>query len=108
MGGQLSKVECAVSLDGEFAQLQQVLFDLADHGRKRSYAEWLTQQGDPRGAFLNAVLDDWDAGQETLADGEIAPVWQDVCGVTLLQKLRAGKLDDLAAGCWQRSAITDG
>jgi uncharacterized protein (TIGR02996 family) len=94
---QASIVERAGSLDGEFEQLQQVLSDLADHARKRAYADWLTQQGDARGEFLKSVLDDWDAGQKELAtDDTINSAWKDTCGVTLLQKLREGKLDSLA------------
>lgn len=48
--------------------------------------------------FLNAVLDDWDAGKEALTtDDAINSVWRDICGITLLQKLREGKLDSLAS-----------
>ena len=98
MKGHHSFIETAVSLDGEFAQLQEVLKDLADHGRMRAYARWLTERDDSRGAFLAAVLDDWDAGKESLtADETIDRVWRDTCGVTLLQKLREGKLDGQAA-----------
>lgn len=97
MAEQLSKVESAISLEGEFEQLQQVLSDLANHDLKRQYAKWLTEQADRRGAFLSSVLDDWDSGKETLTtDESIDAVWQDTCGVTLLQKIRSGKLDSVA------------
>ena len=97
MNNQNAKIETACSLEGELNQLQHVLDDMADHARKRAYADWLTQRNDPRGPFLQAVLDDWDAGKDNLAvDESIDPVWMDTCGVTLLQKLREGKLDSLA------------
>lgn len=44
-----SRIEKAVSLDGEFDKVKLVVSDLADHQRKRAYAEWLTQHGDSRG-----------------------------------------------------------
>lgn len=98
MSDQHAKIETACSLEGEFEQLQDVLVDLFDHGRKRSYAQWLTQRNDPRGPFLQSVLNDWDSGTDALsADETIDAVWQDTCGVTLLQKLREGDLDSLAA-----------
>lgn len=50
------------------------------------------------GAFLNSLLDGWDAGSEGLAtDDAISSVWRDTCGITLLQKLREGKLDSVAS-----------
>jgi uncharacterized protein YwqG len=95
---QQSVVERAIRLDGEFEQLRQVLDDLADHQRKRAYADWLARQKDPRGPFLHAVLDDWDSGAKSLAyDESIDPVWRNTSGVTLLQKLREGRLDAQAA-----------
>lgn len=98
MNDQHATIQAACSLEGEVEQLQQVLSNLADHDRKRAYAQWLTQKGDVRGAFLNTVLDDWDAGKEALTtDDDIDLVWRDTCGITLLQKLREGELDALAS-----------
>ena len=91
-------VKKAISLVGEFEQLQAVIDDFPNHGQKRAYAQWLMQHNDPRGSFLQSILDDWDAGKDTLAaDESIDPIWRDTCGVTLLQKLREGKLDSQAA-----------
>ena len=91
-------LKTAISLAGEYEQLQVVIDDFSNHGHKRTYAQWLTKQNDPRGPFLLSVLDDWDAGKDSLAaDESIDPIWRDTCGVTLLQKLREGKLDSQAA-----------
>jgi uncharacterized protein YwqG len=93
MNAALSLKQAAI-LIGEFEELKKVVDQLSDHQLKRNYADWLRQQKDPRGPFLHSVLDDWDAGEESLKDDpSIDSVWKDVCGVTLLQKLREGNLD---------------
>ncbi|WP_425395901.1 DUF1963 domain-containing protein [Aeoliella sp.] len=93
-----TQLSLASSLPDEQSRLADVIADMADHSRKRAYATWLDEQGDPRGAFLNDVLDQWDAGAETLPTNDtLSMVWQRTCGVTLLQMMRSEKLDTLAS-----------
>lgn len=92
----VTRLSLASTLTGEYVHLANVIADMSDHNRKRAYAEWLTQQGDGRGAFLSAVLDQWDAGIESLpTDAAISTIWQRTCGITLLQTMRSEKLDSL-------------
>lgn len=91
-----TKLQLASALPGEQDQLANVVADMADHSRKRCYAEWLIQQGDLRGQFLNEVLDQWDAGTCELPENRsISRVWQRSCGITLLQSMRSGSLDSV-------------
>lgn len=91
-----TQVSLASSLTGEQDHLANVIADMSDHSRKRAYANWLDEQGDPRGPFLSNVLDQWEAGSGSLpANYSLSTVWQRTCGVTLLQKMRGEKLDVL-------------
>ncbi len=91
-----TKLVLASVLPGEQAQLADVIADISDQSRKRRYADWLVQQGDPRGQFLNEVLDQWDTGTGDLPKNKsYSQVWQRTCGITLLQTMRSGPLDSI-------------
>lgn len=92
----MTKLLLASSLIGEHSLLTHVVENMSDHDRKREYASWLRRQGDPRGTFLDAVLDQWNAGSGELpTDDSLSIVWQRMCGVTLLQEMRRSGLDDV-------------
>jgi len=91
-----AQLSVAATLPGEFDHLAAVIASMQDHAKKRVYANWLIQQGDPRGAFVNDVLDHWDRGTPELPTNDsLNMVWQRTSGITLMQKLRSEKLDGL-------------
>ena len=88
-----STFQLASKLPQEQQQLSHVIDDLADHSRKRDYAQWLDEQNDQRAQFFMKILDEWDADEPFLStDNSIDMVWQRTCGITLMQSVRAEKL----------------
>jgi uncharacterized protein (TIGR02996 family) len=88
----------ATLLPGESDLLANVIADMADHTHKRNYAAWLLQKGDPRGEFLQQVVDGWESGAESQPESdEYSLVWQRTSGITLLQTMREEKCDSLTS-----------
>lgn len=93
-----TKLLLASSLPGERELLAGIIADMANQSLKRHYAKWLVEHGDQRGVFLNEVLDAWQSDSPQIpVDDSLSMVWQRTSGVTLLQHLRAGRMDSLPA-----------
>jgi uncharacterized protein (TIGR02996 family) len=81
-------------LPGEFAMLAAVVSEPHDDQVKLVYADWLEEQGDPRGTFLRNFVHAVQKGKKLPVGASISSVWQEMVGVSLLRRLCADGLTE--------------
>jgi uncharacterized protein (TIGR02996 family) len=80
-------IEKAGLSSDEFGFLAHIVSRPADDAGRLVYADWLEEQGDPRGSFLRNFVEAYRANEPLPDLGGVPAAWADVVGLTITAKV---------------------
>ena len=80
-------VERVAQSADELALLGGIVDHPTDDARRLVYAEWLEENGDPRGSLLRQFVEAYRAGKSLPALDDVPAPWADLTGLTITSKI---------------------
>lgn len=80
-------VERVARSSDELALIGSIVDHLADDTRRLAYADWLAQNGDPRGLLLRDFVEAYRTGGRLPALDGASAAWADLAGLAITQKI---------------------